>query len=166
MAVHSPLRDTQTPTPRSPARGGYRVTSWVLGIVGGIAVFLGGFILLGGEDQSLGLGGDLSWTVGEIDPAWGYGLLAAGGAALLGTLVLVVRARSVPQTRHAAPRSGWGDVVAHAVVFLVVNAFLWAQDIALGGGLDYAYWVTIPWGIGLAAHAIVEYRDQQHPAPR
>lgn len=165
MAVHSPLRDTQTRTPTSPARGGLRVSTWVLGIVGGIAAFLGTFILLGGEDQSLGLGGEMSWRVGEIDPAWGYGLLAVGVVVLLGTTALVVRARSLPAT-PAAPRSGWADVLTHAVVFLVVNAFLWAQDIAMGGGLAYAYWVTIPWGIGLAAHALAVYRDERRPAAR
>ena len=165
MAVHSPLRDTQTRTPTSPTRGGLRVSTWVLGIVGGIAAFLGTFILLGGEDQSLGLGGEMSWRVGEIDPAWGYGLLAVGVVALLGMAALVVRARSLPVT-PAAPRSGWADVLTHAVVFLVVNAFLWAQDIAMGGGLGYAYWVTIPWGIGLAAHALAVYRDERRPAAR
>ena len=36
----------------------------------------------------------------------------------------------------------------------IVNAFLWLQDLATGGGLEYAYWTTIPWGIGLLAHAI------------
>lgn len=31
--------------------GGLRITRWVLTIVGGIAAFLGVFILIGGEDQ-------------------------------------------------------------------------------------------------------------------
>jgi hypothetical protein len=162
MTLHS-VRDTETSA--TTTHGGFRVTEWALGIVGGIAVILGAFILLGGENQSLGLGGELSWTVGEIHPAWGYGLLAVGGLALLGTLALVVHARSLP-AEQAAARSGWSDVLAHAAVFLVVNAFLWAQDFALGGGLDYAYWVTIPWGIGLAAHALAQWRDQRHAVPR
>lgn len=34
-----------------------------------------------------------------------------------------------------------------------MNAFIWIQDIAIGGGVSYAYWITIPWGIGLAIHA-------------
>jgi hypothetical protein len=129
----------------------------VLGVLGAIATFLGAFILLAGDEQSVGLGGQTSWQVGEIDPAWGYGLLAVGVLALLTTLGLVLRARSLPPAPAAEPRSGWGDVAAHAAVFLVVNAFLWAQDIALGDGLNYAYWVTIPWGIGLAAHALTQY---------
>jgi hypothetical protein len=35
----------------------------------------------------------------------------------------------------------------------VVNALIWLQDIATGGGVEYAYWITIPWGIGLTIHA-------------
>jgi hypothetical protein len=43
----------------------------------------------------------------------------------------------------------------HIAIFTVVNAFLWIEDIAAGGGLEYAYWVTIPWGIGLISHVSV-----------
>ena len=42
----------------------------------------------------------------------------------------------------------------HGTAFAIVNAFLWLQDIVAGGGLEYAYWPTIPWGIGLIAHAL------------
>jgi hypothetical protein len=42
-------------------------------------------------------------------------------------------------------------------VFPPVNAFVWIQDFAIGGGLDYAYWVTIPWAIGLAIHAAIYF---------
>jgi hypothetical protein len=40
----------------------------------------------------------------------------------------------------------------HVGIFVAVNAFVWAQDFALGGGLDYALWVTVPWAIALLAH--------------
>jgi hypothetical protein len=134
----------------------------VLGILGAIATFLGAFILLGSDEQSVGLGGQASWQVGEIDPAWGYGLLAVGGLALLATLGLALRARSLPATAAAEPDTGWGDVAVHAGIFAVVNSFLWVQDIALGDGVNYAYWVTIPWGIGLAAHALTQYVASVH----
>ena len=39
---------------------------------------------------------------------------------------------------------------------MVVNALIWAQDLAMGGGV-YAYWVTVPWAVGLTAHAIAYY---------
>ncbi len=167
MAVHSPLT---SPAPRSTSgakpRAPFTVTGWVLGVLGAISTFLGAFILLAADDQSVGLGGQVSWQVSDIDPAWGYGLLAAGVLALLATLALVLHARNLPALPEAERRSGWGDVVAHAGVFVVVNAFLWAQDVALGDGLNYAYWVTIPWGIGLAAHALSQYRaTHRSPVP-
>ncbi len=46
-------------------------------------------------------------------------------------------------------------LMIHAVVFVLVNGFLWIQDLLAGGGIDWAYWTTIPWGIGLAIHAAV-----------
>ena len=46
-------------------------------------------------------------------------------------------------------------LVIHGVVFALVNSFLWIQDLLAGGGIDWAYWTTIPWGIGLAIHGAV-----------
>jgi hypothetical protein len=129
-----------------------RVTEWVFGIVGGIAAFLGLFILFGGEGQSLGLGGDLTWEVGDISSAWGYGLLAGGVVLLLITLALVVRDMRNPQVRQ--PQSEFAGLMWHIGIFVVVNAFLWTQDIVAGGGLEYAYWATIPWGVGLIVHVL------------
>lgn len=129
-----------------------RVTEWVLGIAGGIATFLGLFILFGGEGQSLGLGGDLTWQVGEISSAWGYGLVAGGVVLLLLTLALVVRDIRNPQVRQ--PQSEFAGLMWHIGIFVVVNAFLWTQDIVAGGGLEYAHWATIPWGVGLIVHVL------------
>ena len=33
---------------------------------------------------------------------------------------------------------------------------LW-QDLAGGGGLDWAYWAFVPWGIGLLSHAMAVF---------
>lgn len=139
--------------PTRPAWLGF--TEWLLGIAGGIATFLGFFILFGPEDEYVGIGGDLSWRVGDITSAWTYGLLLGGIAALLIALALVVFG-----PRGARPRREVGDLdtlLWHAGIFLLVNAFIWVQDIAIGGGVDYAWWVTIPWGIGLAIHGLVYY---------
>jgi hypothetical protein len=161
MTVPMQAHEPAVATASSPIRQvGFRVTEWALGIVGAIAAFVGGFILLGGDNQSVGLGGEASWRVGEIDPAWGYGLLAGGAALLLITLGLVIHDRS-RETGPPAPRSGLADVFTHGLVFVAVNAFLWIQDIAIGGGLNYAYWITVPWGIGLAVHAIAEFRKEK-----
>ncbi len=129
-----------------------RVTEWVLGIVGAIAAFMGLFILYAGGDQYVGLGGDLTWRVGDIASGWGYGLLIVGVVMLVVTVASAVRDLRHPQVRDQ--QSELAALVAHVAIFAAVNAFLWVQDIVSGGGLEYAYWVTIPWGIGLLAHAI------------
>jgi hypothetical protein len=145
------------PLTAAPPRGAapYRITRWVLIVVGAIAAFLGLFILVGPDDSSVGLGGEVSWQVGEIAPAWGYGLLLAGAALLSAGLWLAARSRRLPA---GAPveAAGWHDVIAHAAVFLVVHVFVWIQDIAIGGGVDYAYFITVPWGIGLAGQALAQ----------
>ena len=45
------------------------------------------------------------------------------------------------------------EFVLHLVVFAVVNTFIILQDLAVGDGLQWAYWVFIPWGFGIVAHA-------------
>jgi hypothetical protein len=128
-----------------------RVSEWVLGIVGAIAAFLGLFILYAGEGQYLGFGGS-TWRVGDIATAWGYGLLIGGVALLVVAVVVAVRASRHPKAHR--PRSELAGLMTHVAIFAVVNALLWIEDIATGGGLEYAYWVTIPWGIGLFAHVV------------
>lgn len=57
-----------------------------------------------------------------------------------------------PEAKARARVKDLTDLLWHIGVFVIVNAFLWIQDFAAGGGLDYAYWTTIPWGVGLALH--------------
>lgn len=137
---------------RSGGGPGWQFTEWLLGIVGGIGAFLGVFILFAGDDQYVGLGGDWSWRVGNISAGWAYGLLMGGGLLLVAALVMVIRGGDRP----AQAASGDRNLAAlwwHVGIFVAVNAFIWIQDIAIGGGVDYAYWITIPWAIGLTLHA-------------
>ena len=135
---------------------------WLIGIVGGIGILLGAVILLAGEEQYIGLGGDLSWQIGSIEPVWAFALLIGGGALALAGAGLVIFGGRAPQA--GTHDTGRRDLLVNATAFVLVNAFLWIQDIAIGGGLEYAYWVTIPWGIGLAIHAIVYYQGaHRHP---
>jgi hypothetical protein len=139
-----------------------RITEWVLGIVGAIGAFVGAFILFAGDNQYIGIGGTASWRVGDIESGWGYGLLI-GGIVLLGmAAVFVLWVRRQPASHKQ--QTELTALVTHIVVFVLVNAFLWVQDIVLGGGLNYAYWVTIPWGIGLIAHVIAYTNANRHPA--
>lgn len=47
----------------------------------------------------------------------------------------------------------------HLATFVIINGFLWAIDIVGGGGVEWAYWVTISWGIGLAFHVAWYFID-------
>jgi hypothetical protein len=70
---------------------------------------------------------------------------------MMGAMIWAGHSTNVGREQPAdRPRN---ELIAHATAFTIVNAFLWIQDIAQGGGLEYAYWTTIPWGIGLIAHA-------------
>jgi hypothetical protein len=139
----------------------WRFVTSMLTIFGAIALFLGFFVMFGSESSSIGLGGDVSWTIAEVSDAWMYGLLIAGGVTLAGALYLALAGRK----RVRVESSPLADVVLHAWIFAIVNAFVWVQDLALDDGLDYAYWVTVPWGIGLAAHLVTSLRSARTRPP-
>ena len=47
------------------------------------------------------------------------------------------------------------DLLWHIGAFAIINASFWAMDLFLGReGVQWAYWITIPWGIGLAFHVL------------
>jgi hypothetical protein len=92
--------DVAAPAASSRRRAGYQISEWVLGILGVVGTFVGAFILVGPENCCVVRYPSLSWRVGDIDPAWGYGLLVAGILSLLATVALVVRGR-----RHRAPQN-------------------------------------------------------------
>jgi len=51
----------------------------------------------------------------------------------------------------------------HVAAFVIINAFFWLLDGAVGeSGFQWAYWITLFWGLGLAFHAVawfIEGRD-------
>lgn len=130
---------------------GWKAAEWVLGVVGGVAVFFGMFTAFGPENEYIGLGGDLSWRVGDISNAWIFGMFIGGIVLLAGLFLMIVAGRE----RLPMEGSAFIDLAWHAGVFTAVNALVWIQDFALGDGLDYAHFMTIPWAIGLAIHAAV-----------
>lgn len=156
-----PPRVDESTGVRSQASAG--VGPWLFGISGAIATFLGLFVFVAGDDQSIGIGGDLSWRVGDIHVAWAVGLLLGGIAllAVMGRMLMTRRGVTSTARRVSTSRT---DLMWHAVIFLVVNAFLWLQDIVTGGGLEYAYFATIPWAVGLALHAATYYIDRSKGA--
>ena len=134
---------------------GRRFTEWLLGILGVVALFLGLFIFFAGDDQYVGIGGDMSWRVGDVSPAWAWGLLVGGIVFIVSAAVTLVSGMNRSGEGVASGRRS-SELLWHVGIFVVVNALIWAQDLAMGGGV-YAYWVTVPWAVGLTAHAIAYY---------
>lgn len=142
---------------RQRSRGsGWKAAEWLLGVFGAVALFLGLFTAFGPADEYIGIGGDWSWRVGDVSDGWIYGMVALGAMLLLGLGWMMLAGRQ----REAIEPTPFEDLVWHAGVFTLVNAFVWAQDLALGSGLDYALWLTIPWAIGLGLHAYAASRTR------
>lgn len=68
---------------------------------------------------------------------------------------------STPEERAAKRVEEFTGLMWHIAVYVIVNVFLWIMDFAQGGGLQWAYWVTIPWGIGLAFHVASYFLDER-----
>lgn len=62
------------------------------------------------------------------------------------------RSTNTPENRAARREGALTGVLWHAATFLIINAFLWFIDLQQGG-LEWAYWVTVSWGIAMAFHA-------------
>lgn len=148
----------------TPVRGGgsrqagvgpiWSFTEILLGILGVVCLAVGVVILVVDDNQFVGFGGDFSWRVGDIPAAAAWGLLIGGAVLLIVMGAMIWAGRSTAAGRVEPAERPRQELIAHAAAFTIVNGLLWIQDIAQGGGLEYAYWTTIPWGIGLAAHAI------------
>lgn len=48
----------------------------------------------------------------------------------------------------------------HVGAFVVLNAFFWILDLIVGApGLQWAYWITLFWGLALAFHLVAYLVD-------
>jgi hypothetical protein len=51
-------------------------------------------------------------------------------------------------------------LVWHAGAFIIINAFFWILDVAVGqSGLQWSFWITATWGFALAFHALAYVVD-------
>ncbi len=64
-----------------------------------------------------------------------------------------------PEQRARARAKYLTDLMWHAGTFVIINVFLWMLDIMGPGGVDWAYWVTASWGLGLAFHGLAFWVD-------
>lgn len=61
-------------------------------------------------------------------------------------------ANGTPEERAEKRAKEYTDVLWHVATYIIVNIFLWGIDIVGGDGVNWAYWVTIGWGVGLGFH--------------
>ncbi len=57
-----------------------------------------------------------------------------------------------PEERARKRVEEFTGLMWHIASFVIINGFLWAIDLFQGGGPDWAFWVTIGWGIGVGFH--------------
>ncbi len=62
------------------------------------------------------------------------------------------QATSTPEERARKRVKERTDVMWHVSAYAIINALLWLIDIGQGGGVDWAFWPTIGWGVGLGFH--------------
>lgn len=75
-------------------------------------------------------------------------------------------ANGTPQARARRRVKEFTDLMWHVVTFVIVNGFLWGIDIVKGGGVDWAFWVTIAWGVGVAFHVAAYLLGESGPQNR
>ena len=62
---------------------------------------------------------------------------------------------NTPEARARKRAKSYTGLMWHIGTFLVINAFFWLLDIATGvDGVQWAYWITIFWGLALAFHVV------------
>lgn len=61
---------------------------------------------------------------------------------------------ATPEERARKRVEDFTGLMWHVAVFVIVNIFLW---LIVPGA---AFWVTVPWGIGLAFHAAAYFLDE------
>lgn len=57
--------------------------------------------------------------------------------------------------RARARAKALADLIWHVGAFVIINAFFWLMDLALGSDrITWAPWITAAWGFGLAFHVL------------
>lgn len=71
-----------------------------------------------------------------------------------------------PEERASKRADDYVGLMWHLAAFIIINGFMWFLDWATGGGIEWAYWVTIPWSIGLAFHVAAYFIDDSRMRDR
>ena len=72
----------------------------------------------------------------------------------------MAKAETLTPEERAQKRAKYlSGLIWHTGVFVIINAFFWILDIATGGGLGWALWITGFWGLALAFHVLAYLVD-------
>ena len=69
--------------------------------------------------------------------------------------------KNTPEDRASKRVKNFTGLMWHIATFVIVNGMMWALDIAKGDGLNWAFWLTIFWGVGLAFHVAAYFLDER-----
>lgn len=73
---------------------------------------------------------------------------------------MVTTEQTTPETRASQRAKYLMGLVWHVGAFVILNAFFWILDLALGqGGVQWAFWITAAWGFALAFHVLAYFID-------
>lgn len=64
-----------------------------------------------------------------------------------------------PEQRAEERANEFTGMLWHIATFLIINGMLWAIDIIQGDGVNWAFWVTLFWGIGVLFHVAYYFID-------
>lgn len=64
-----------------------------------------------------------------------------------------------PQERAARRAKYLTGLLWHLGAFVIINAFFWILDAMGAGGVNWAFWITGAWGLGLAFHVLAYFID-------
>ena len=67
---------------------------------------------------------------------------------------------TTPEARARIRATYLTGLVWHIGAFIIINFFFWILDLTVGAdGLQWAYWITGAWGIGLLFHLLAYFVD-------
>ena len=63
-----------------------------------------------------------------------------------------------PEERARRRAKSYTSLLWHIGVFVVINGFFWLLDLVVSAeGIQWAYWITIFWGLALAFHIVAYF---------
>ncbi|MGI9615012.1 MAG: 2TM domain-containing protein [Acidimicrobiales bacterium] len=73
----------------------------------------------------------------------------------------MVQIQNPSDEQLAAERANYlTGLIWHLGTFLIINAFFWVLDLVIGQeGIQWAFWITIFWSVGLAFHVLAWFID-------